>query len=81
MQNYLLLLFFFWANILFAQKKQYILALSKGDSSLIVLDYQTLKVIKPIPLSTDPHEIVTNSDDSEGTVTVLIRQMSDLKGC
>jgi len=65
----LLLFFFFWANILFAQNKQYILALSKGDSSLIVLDYQTLKAIKSIPISSDPHEIVTNREGTEAYIS------------
>jgi len=69
MHNYLLFFFFLWANILFAQKKQYLLALSKGDSSLLVLDYQTLKAIKSIPISSDPHEIVTNNEGTEAYIS------------
>ncbi|KIC62679.1 hypothetical protein RM51_10800 [Chryseobacterium taiwanense] len=60
-KNLLLLAFCFFNTAIFAQQ-QYILALSKGEKKLVVMDYTTLEVIKKIPVGDDPHEIVTNSD-------------------
>ena len=51
------------SNFVSAQSN-YILALSKGEKSLIVLDYKTLEVISKIPVGEDPHEIVTNPEQT-----------------
>ena len=51
------------SNFISAQSN-YILALSKGEKSLIVLDYKTLEVVSKIPLGEDPHEIVTNPEQT-----------------
>lgn len=51
------------SNFVSAQSN-YILALSKGEKSLIVLDYQTLEVVSKIPVGEDPHEIVTNPEQT-----------------
>ena len=51
------------SNFVSAQSN-YILALSKGEKSLIVLDYKTLEVVSKIPVGEDPHEIVTNPEQT-----------------
>lgn len=51
------------SNFVSAQSN-YILALSKGEKSLIVLDYKTLEVVSKILVGEDPHEIVTNPEQT-----------------
>ena len=40
-----------------------LLALSKGDHTLAIVDASTLKVIKRIPVGSDPHEVIASSED------------------
>lgn len=58
------------ANFVFGQDNRYILALSKAEHKLLVLDYKTLDTISKIPVSDDPHEIVTNPNGSLAYVSV-----------
>ncbi|KFF04111.1 beta-propeller fold lactonase family protein [Flavobacterium reichenbachii] len=51
-------------NFSFGQSKNYILILAKAEKKMIVLDYTTLDTIAKIPAGEDPHEIVTNDDNS-----------------
>ncbi|WP_312196392.1 YncE family protein [Epilithonimonas vandammei] len=51
------------SNFVSAQSN-YILALSKGEKSLIVLDYKTLEVVSKILVGEDPHEIITNPEQT-----------------
>lgn len=52
------------SNFLFGQTKNYILILAKAEKKMLVLDYTTLDTIIGIPAGDDPHEIVTNPDNS-----------------
>ncbi|MCS3529504.1 YncE family protein [Chryseobacterium sp. JUb7] len=58
-----LLVSFFISNFIFGQT-QYILALSKADHKMVVLDYNSLKIITRIPVGEDPHEVTTSDDGS-----------------
>ena len=76
MKNSIYCLIFLITNFISAQST-YILALSKGEKSLIVLDYKTLEIVTKIPVGEDPHEIVTNSD---GSLAYISRPMMNAKG-
>ncbi|KUJ60765.1 hypothetical protein AR687_15245 [Flavobacteriaceae bacterium CRH] len=52
------------SNFSFGQSKEYILILAKAEKKMIVLDYTSLDTIAKIPVGEDPHEIVTNDDNS-----------------
>lgn len=55
--------------------KKYVLVLSKGSQSVLVLDYKTLDSITSIPVGADPHEIITNPS---GTLAYVSRpEMND----
>lgn len=51
------------SNQISAQQK-YILALSKADRKMVILDYNTLNIVTKIPVGEDPHEVVTSTDGS-----------------
>ncbi|OBW43340.1 Cytochrome D1 heme domain protein [Chryseobacterium sp. MOF25P] len=51
-------------------QKHYILALSKGEKKLVVLDYKTLEVVKMVSVGDDPHEIVTNHDITKAYISI-----------
>ncbi|MFP3594165.1 YncE family protein [Chryseobacterium sp. SIMBA_038] len=61
----ILILFFsiLISNFASAQTK-YILALSKADRKMVVLNYNTLEIIAKIPVGEDPHEVITSDDGS-----------------
>jgi YVTN family beta-propeller protein len=48
-----------WAQ---AQKSSVILALSKGDKTLSIIDSETLRTIATVPSGPDPHEVIASSD-------------------
>ncbi len=50
-------------------KQSYLLALSKGDHTLAIVNSSTLKVIAKIPVGPDPHEVVASSDGKTAYVT------------
>jgi YVTN family beta-propeller protein len=45
-----------------AQNSSTILALSKGDKTLSVIDSKTLKILYTVPSGPDPHEVIASSD-------------------
>jgi YVTN family beta-propeller protein len=47
----------------------YLLALSKGDHTLAIVNSATLKVIARIPVGPDPHEVVASDDGKTAYVT------------
>src|SRR5664279_1530307 len=49
---------------------QYLLALSKGDHTLAIVDPNTLQVIARAPVGADPHEVIASSDGKTAYVTV-----------
>ena len=52
-----------------AQSKR-LLALSKTDHTLAIVDPATLKVIARIPVGSDPHEVIASSDGKTAYVTI-----------
>lgn len=50
--------------------KSAILALSKTDHTLAIVDPSTLKVIAKMPVGTDPHEVIASSDGKKAYVTI-----------
>jgi YVTN family beta-propeller protein len=44
------------------QKSSTILALSKGDKTLSIIDSKTLKILYTVPSGPDPHEVIASSD-------------------
>jgi len=53
-----------------AQSQGTILALSKTDHTLAIVDPSTLKVVARIPVGTDPHEVIASSDGKTAYVTI-----------
>jgi YVTN family beta-propeller protein len=47
-----------------------LLALSKGDHVLAIIDPVTLKVIARVPVGSDPHEVVASADGKTAYVTI-----------
>ena len=46
-----------------------LLALSKGDHTLAIVNSVTLKVIARVPVGPDPHEVVASADGKTAYVT------------
>ncbi|WP_188937401.1 YncE family protein [Puia dinghuensis] len=47
-----------------------LLALSKTNHTLAIVDPATLKVIATVPVGTDPHEVIASSDGTKAYVTI-----------
>src|SRR6476620_11506249 len=47
-----------------------LLALSKGDHTLAIVDPATLKVIARVPVGEDPHEVIASSDGKTAFVSI-----------
>ena len=50
--------------------KNSLLALSKADHTLAIVDPATLKVLAKVPVGTDPHEVIASSDGKTAYVTI-----------
>ncbi len=50
--------------------KRSLLALSKGDHVLAIIDPITLKVIARVPVGSDPHEVIASADGKTAYVTI-----------
>ena len=50
--------------------KNSLLALSKNDHTLAIVDPVTLKVIARVPVGSDPHEVIASSDGSKAYVSI-----------
>src|SRR5258708_38833255 len=50
--------------------RQSLLALSKTDHTLAIVDPATLKVTARIPVGSDPHEVIASSDGKTAYVTI-----------
>lgn len=50
--------------------RKYLLALSKADHTLAIVDPVTLKVLSRIPVGEDPHEVVASSDGKTAYVAI-----------
>ena len=64
-------MFFMAAGVCSAQNtpKESLLALSKRDHTLAIVDPATLKVIAKMPSGNDPHEVVASSDGSTAYIS------------
>lgn len=70
--NILLMALFYLATGCAAQStpKNSLLALSKNDHTLAIVDPVTLKVIARVPVGSDPHEVIASSDGSKAYVSI-----------
>ncbi len=50
-------------------EKRYLLALSKGDHILAIIDPVTYKIIGQVPVGPDPHEVIASADGKTAYVT------------
>jgi YVTN family beta-propeller protein len=53
-----------------AQSKNYLLALSKSDHTLAIVDPVSLKILSKVPVGEDPHEVIASADGKTAYVTV-----------
>ena len=53
-----------------AQSKHMLLALSKTDHTLALVDPSTLRVIARLPVGSDPHEVIASADGTKAYVTI-----------
>jgi YVTN family beta-propeller protein len=53
-----------------ATPKRALLALSKGDHVLAIIDPVSLKVVATVPVGSDPHEVVASADGKTAYVTI-----------
>jgi DNA-binding beta-propeller fold protein YncE len=50
--------------------KRSLLALSKTDHTLAIIDPTTLKILARVPVGSDPHEVIASSDGKTAYVTI-----------
>lgn len=65
----------FWVLVAFTgtgcvAQQRTLLALSKGDHTLAIIDAATLKVTARVPVGSDPHEVVASSDGKTAYVSI-----------
>ncbi len=53
-----------------AAQRNSLLALSKGDHTLAIVDPATLKVIAKVPVGSDPHEVIASTDGKTAYVSI-----------
>lgn len=53
-----------------AAQQRTLLALSKGDHTLAIVDPVSLKVIAKVPVGSDPHEVIASSDGKTAYVSI-----------
>jgi YVTN family beta-propeller protein len=51
-------------------QKRTLLALSKADHTLALVDPSTLKIIARLPVGTDPHEVIASNDGTKAYVSI-----------
>src|SRR5450631_3050634 len=49
---------------------QFLLALSKRDRTLAIVDAKTLQIIAHVPVGADPHEVIASSDGKTAYVSI-----------
>jgi len=54
----------------YAQQHRWLLALSKNNHTLAMVDPATLKVVATMPVGTDPHEVIASADGKTAYVTI-----------
>src|SRR4051812_16052428 len=69
--NIILILILFPAIKCIAQSpQQFLLALSKTDHTLAIVDPVSLKVLSKVPLGQDPHEVIASTDGKTAYVSI-----------
>src|SRR5690349_19609160 len=53
-----------------SQSRQLLLALSKADHTLAIVDPATLKVMARVPVGEDPHEVIASTDGKMAYVSI-----------
>ena len=53
-----------------AAQQHFLLALSKADHTLAIVDPSTLKVIAKVPVGSDPHEVIASADGRTAYVSI-----------
>jgi len=53
-----------------ATPQRALLALSKGDHTLAIIDPVSLKIVATVPVGTDPHEVIASADGKTAYVTI-----------
>jgi len=66
----LLIALLFLTTMCDAQSRGSILALSKADHTLAIVDPATLNIIARIPVGTDPHEVIASADGKTAYVSI-----------
>ena len=66
----LLIALLFLTTMCNAQSRGSILALSKADHTLAIVDPATLNIIARIPVGTDPHEVIASADGKTAYVSI-----------
>lgn len=59
-----------YSSVAQSSPKQSLLALSKRDHTLAIVDPATLKVVAKLPVGPDPHEVVASSDGAKAYVSI-----------
>src|SRR6185437_1398461 len=59
-----------FAAISCSAQQRYLLALSKNNHTLAMVDPATLKVIAKMPVGSDPHEVIASADGKTAYVTI-----------
>ena len=67
--SFFLILLFYSGPGCIAQQRS-LLALSKADHTLAIVDPATLKVIAKVPVGSDPHEVIASSDGKIAYVSI-----------
>src|SRR5438270_4879562 len=69
--NFLVLVLTFLSTTLFAQStpKETLLALSKHDQTLAIIDPVSLKILARVPVGNDPHEVIASADGKTAYVS------------
>jgi YVTN family beta-propeller protein len=66
----LFLLLFIWTSAQNTTNKNRLLALSKSDHTLSIIDPGTLKIMAKVPVGEDPHEVTASADGKLAFVSV-----------
>jgi YVTN family beta-propeller protein len=66
----LFLILLFYAGPGCIAQQRFLLALSKADHTLAIVDPATLKVIAKVPVGSDPHEVIASSDGKTAYVSI-----------
>ena len=64
----------YWFPVLLSHSPDIFLPYQKTDKTLVVLDYNSLKVMAKIPAGEDPHEVVASGDGSAASIANMVNR-------